>query len=429
MSRRIYLDYAATAPLSARARAAFLEASALTGNPSSLHTEGRRARLSLESARETIAAQARAQPSELIFTASGTEADNLALKGLFWTRRAQDPARRRILLTGIEHHAILDTAEWLESHEGALLEIVRVDDDGRADLDSARALLAAHPGEFALGTLMWANNEMGAVQPVREFTALCADHGVPVHSDAVQAFGSIPTDFPASGLATMAVSGHKVGAPVGIGALFVRRDVTLEPHTHGGGQERNLRSGTLNVASAAAFAAALRSPEHRDRDAERLRSLQSRLIEGVLAAIPNAVLNGPDPRVHPDLRLPGNVNVSFPGAEGDSILFLLDMAGFQTSTGSACTAGVARPSHVILAMSGDDVRSRGTQRFSLGIDTTPEDVDQLLAILPGIVERASAAGISARASSFETATTRARRGPADTLTAAAETRSSKETSA
>ncbi len=412
MTQRVYLDYAATSPLAPAAAEAFLEASALRGNPSSLHSEGRRARLSLESSRERIAAAAGAQTSELVFTGSGTEADNLAVKGLFWARAAQDPRRRRILLTGIEHHAVLDTVEWLERHEGAVVDVAAVGPDGVADLDSVRALLAAHPGDYALATLMWANNETGALQPVTEFTALCAEHGVPVHSDAVQAFGTVPTDFPSSGLATMAVSGHKLGAPVGIGALFVRRDVTVEAHTHGGGQERGIRSGTLNVAAAAAFAAALKTPEERD-EARRLRSLQARLIRRVRESIPEAVLNGPDPLERPDARLPGSVNLSFPGAEGDSILFLLDMAGFQTSTGSACTAGVPRPSHVILAMTGDEVRSRGTQRFSLGRDTTAEDVDHLADVLPGIIERARAAGISAGESRIETASTRARRERAD----------------
>lgn len=404
----MYLDYAATTPLRPEAREAFLEASALVGNPSSLHSGGRRSRLALESARERIAAAASAHPSEVIFTGSGTEADNLALKGLYWMRTAQHPQRRRILLTGIEHHAVLDTAEWLEAHEGAVLDLAPVDAEGVVDLDAVSALLAEHGPEYALATLMWANNEMGAIEPVAEFVRLCAEHGIPVHSDAVQAFGVIPTDFPASGLATMAVSGHKLGAPVGIGALFVRRDVALEPHLHGGGQERSLRSGTLSTASAAAFAAVLpSSASQRDDDAAALRVLQTRLIEGILEQIPAAVLNGPNPATAgASSRLPGNVNVSFPGVEGDSVLFLLDMAGFETSTGSACTAGVPRPSHVVLAMTGDEVRARGTQRFTLGIDTRPEDVDLLLARLPEIARQAMAAGLSARESTIETASTR-----------------------
>ena len=404
---RTYLDFAATAPLRDAARDAFLEASRLGANPSSLHSGGRRSRLSLDASRARLAAAAGADPSELVFTASGTEADNLALKGLYWARQAADPARRRILVSGIEHHAVLDTVEWLESREGAVVHLIPVDAEGTADIEAARRELEAHPGEFALATLMWANNEVGTVQPVRELVEACAPHGVPVHSDAVQAYGILPTPFAETGLASMAVSGHKLGAPVGIGALFVRRDAVLEPHTHGGGQERGIRSGTLNVAAAAAFAAVVpEGPEGRPEEAARLRALQGRLWEGVRQAVPGALLNGPDPVEHPDRRLPGILNLSFPGAEGDSLLFLLDMAGFETSTGSACTAGVPRPSHVVLAMSGDEERARGTQRFSLGIDTRAEDVDALLDVLPRIAEQAGAAGLAARPSGIETASTR-----------------------
>lgn len=406
---RTYLDFAATAPLRDAALEAYLEASRLGANPSSLHSGGRRARLSLDASRARLAAAAGADPSELVFTSSGTEADNLALKGLYWSRRAEDPARRRILVSGIEHPAVLDTVEWLEAHEGALVHLLPVDAEGTADVDAARRELDAHPGEFALATLMWANNEVGTVQPVRELVEACEPHGVPVHSDAVQAFGILPTPFAETGLASMAVSGHKLGAPVGIGALFVRRDAVLEPHTHGGGQERGIRSGTLNVAAAAAFAAVVpEGPQGRPDEAARLRTLQARLWAGVRESVSAAVLNGPDPLTAPERRLPGNLNLSFPGAEGDSLLFLLDMAGFETSTGSACTAGVPRPSHVVLAMSGDEERARGTQRFSLGIDTRPEDVDALLDVLPRIAEQAGAAGLAARPSGIETASTRGR---------------------
>ncbi|GAA1352384.1 cysteine desulfurase family protein [Falsarthrobacter nasiphocae] len=390
---RIYMDYAATAPLDPRALDAFVEASRRVGNPSSLHAGGRSARFALESSRERIAAAAGAHPSELIFTGSGTEADNLALTGLYRARRAADPTKRRILVTGIEHHAVLDVVDWLERREGAVVELVPVAEDGTVDLEAAEARLAAHPDEFALGTLMWANNEVGTLQPVCRFVELCASRGVPVHSDAVQALGTVGVDFAASGLATMAVSGHKCGAPVGIGALFVRRDVTLEPLLHGGGQERGLRSGTLDTAGAAAFAEALDVPEEeRVERSRRLAALSRRFAEGIEARIPWAVLNGLSPAEADAPRLPGIVNVSFPGADGDSILFLLDSAGVQTSTGSACTAGVARPSHVVLAMTGDEERARGTQRFSLGSGTTEADVDALLEILPAIAERARAAG-------------------------------------
>ncbi|WP_261377055.1 cysteine desulfurase family protein, partial [Micrococcus luteus] len=245
---RVHLDHAATTTVRPTALAALAEAAALPGNPASLHASGRRAKLHLEEARERIAAALGAHPPEVILTSGGTEADNLAVQGLYRARRAVAPERTRIVLTGIEHHAVLDVVDWLAAHEGAEPVLVPVDDDGRVDLAAWGAALAAAPERTALATLMWANNEIGTVQPVAEAARLAADHGIPLHTDAVQALGAVPVDFAASGAATLAVSGHKVGAPVGVGALFVRRDVTLEAVVHGGGQERRLRSGTVSVA-------------------------------------------------------------------------------------------------------------------------------------------------------------------------------------
>lgn len=398
-----YFDHAATTPMKPAAlealTAALTEAAPRLANPSSLHGSGRRARLAVDSARARLAAALGADASEVILTSGGTEADNLALKGLYWHRRDQDPRRRRILLTGIEHHAVLDTAEWLEAHEGAELVFAPVDAAGIVDVEAFAAQLAEAPESIALATLMWANNEIGAIQPVAEIAARCAEHGVPLHTDAVQAFGSepvgaAPVDFAASGAATLAVSAHKIGGPVGVGALLVRRDVALTPVLHGGGQERDIRSGTLDVAGLSAFAAvAEETVGTRAEETRRVAGLRDRLLEAV-EGLDGVQLRGPDPRSRPERRLANNLHFTVDGAEGDSLLFMLDMAGFDTATGSACTAGVPRPSHVLLAMGlGEDV-ARGAQRFTLGHTTTEDDVEALIAALPEIVSRARAAGMA-----------------------------------
>lgn len=401
----VYLDHAATTPLSPEALAALTRELARTGNPSSLHGSGRRARRAVEDAREALAAAAGAHPSEVIFTSGGTEADNLAVKGLYWSRVAEDPARRRILCSAVEHHAVLDTVEWLERHEGAEVTWLPVDGAGVLDLDVLEAELSRDPGTVALVTVMWANNEVGSIQPVRRIVELAHAAGVPVHSDAVQAFGSIPVDFKASGLDAMSVSGHKIGGPVGVGALLLGRSVKLTPVQHGGGQERDVRSGTLDTASIAAFAAAAEAVTAAlPAEAARIAALRDRLIDGIGRSIPEAVLRG----ARGDARLPGNAHFTFPGCEGDSLLFLLDLAGIESSTGSACTAGVPRPSHVLLAMGLDEDTARGAQRFSLGHASTEADVDALLAALPDAYARARQAGMAGHESSIQTAGTVAR---------------------
>jgi cysteine desulfurase len=401
----VYLDHAATTPLSAEALAALTRELSRTGNPSSLHSSGRRARRSVEDAREAIAAAAGAHPSEVIFTSGGTESDNLAVKGLFWSRSGEDPSRRRILCSAVEHHAVLDTVEWLERHEDAQVTWLPVDSDGVVDLEVLAAELARDPASIALVTVMWANNEVGTIQPVQRIVELAHAAGVPVHSDAVQAFGSLPVDFKASGLDAMSVSGHKIGGPVGVGALLLGRAIKLTPVQHGGGQERDVRSGTLDTASIAAFAAAAEAATVRlGAEAARITALRDRLIDGVLQRVPEAVLRGaPGPG-----RLPGNAHFTFPGCEGDSLLFLLDLAGVESSTGSACTAGVPRPSHVLLAMGLDEETARGAQRFTLGHASTEADVDALLAALPAAYERARQAGMAGHESSIQTAGTVAR---------------------
>lgn len=401
-----YLDHAATTPLSAEALAALTRELARTGNPSSLHGSGRRARRTVEDARESVAAAAGAHPSEVIFTSGGTEADNLAVKGLFWSRVAEDPARRRILCSAVEHHAVLDTVEWLERHEHADVTWLPVDSEGVVDLDVLGAELARDPGSIALVTVMWANNEVGTIQPVSRIVEMAHAAGVPVHSDAVQAFGSVEVDFKGSGLDAMSVSGHKIGGPVGVGALLLGRAVKLTPVQHGGGQERDVRSGTLDTASIAAFAAAAQGATSAlAAESSRIAALRDRLIDGVRQRVPEAVLRG----APGDGRLPGNAHFTFPGCEGDSLLFLLDLAGVESSTGSACTAGVPRPSHVLLAMGLDEETARGAQRFTLGHASTEADVEALLAALPDACARARQAGMAGHESSIQTAATVARR--------------------
>jgi cysteine desulfurase len=401
----VYLDHAATTPLSAEALAALTRELARTGNPSSLHSSGRRARRSVEDARETIAAAAGAHPSEVIFTSGGTESDNLAVKGLYWSRSGEHPGRRRILCSAVEHHAVLDTVEWLERHEGADVTWLPVDGEGVVDLAALKAELAREPDTIALVTVMWANNEVGSIQPVREIVELAHAAGVPVHSDAVQAFGSLPVDFRSSGLDAMSISGHKIGGPVGVGALLLGRAVKLTPVQHGGGQERDVRSGTLDTASIAAFAAAAEAAKARlATESARISALRDRLIDGVRQRVPEAVLRGAPGAG----RLPGNAHFTFPGCEGDSLLFLLDLAGVESSTGSACTAGVPRPSHVLLAMGLDEETARGAQRFTLGHASTEADVDSLLAALPDAYLRARQAGMAGHESTIQTAGTVAR---------------------
>jgi len=400
-----YLDHAATTPLSGAALAALTRELARTGNPSSLHGSGRRARRAVEDAREVIAAAAGAHPSEVIFTSGGTESDNLAVKGMYWSRVAEDPRRRRILCSAVEHHAVLDTVEWLERHEGAEVAWLPVDSQGVLDLAVLEAELSRDPESVALVTVMWANNEVGTIQPVRRVVELAHAAGVPVHSDAVQAFGSVPVHFKDSGLDAMSISGHKIGGPVGVGALLLGRSVKLTPVQHGGGQERDVRSGTLDTASIAAFAAAAEAViAALPAEAARIAALRDRLIEGVHERVPLAVLRG----APGGGRLPGNAHFTFPGCEGDSLLFLLDLAGIESSTGSACTAGVPRPSHVLLAMGLDEETARGAQRFSLGHASTEDDVDALLAALPEAYARARQAGMAGHESSIQTAGTAAR---------------------
>ncbi|SHM72815.1 cysteine desulfurase family protein [Actinacidiphila paucisporea] len=384
-----YFDHAATTPMLPEAVEAMTAHLTVTGNASALHAAGRRARRTVEESREALAAALGARPSEIVFTGGGTESDNLAVKGLFWSRRAADPRRIRVLASPVEHHAVLDAVHWLAEHEGALVEWLPVDAYGRVLPEALRAALESGPQDVALVTVMWANNEVGTILPVPALAEICAEFGVPMHSDAVQAFGQIPLDFAASGLDAMTVTGHKVGGPYGIGALVLRRDDTPVPLLHGGDQERS-RSGTLDVPAIAAFATAgALTAERREQYTAEIGALRDELVRGIRAAVPDAVLNG-DPA--PEGRIAANAHFTFPGCEGDALLLLLDAQGIACSTGSACTAGVAQPSHVLLAMGQSSSHARATLRFSLGHTTTPDEVAEVVRAIGPAVARARTAG-------------------------------------
>jgi cysteine desulfurase len=402
----IYLDYAATSPMPAPVLAEYVSALALVGNPASIHSAGQNSKRMLEEAREKVATSVGADSVEVTFTGGGTEAVNLGIKGLFWARNAERAerdrpiARPRILVPGGEHHATIDAVAWLARHEEAVIEWIPIDELGRIDLAALEAALesGAAADDIALVSLLLANNEVGTIQPVASVAALAARYGVPVHVDAIAAYGYLPIDFHALGVAALSISAHKVGGPVGIGALVIARSATVEPLLHGGNQQR-ARSGTQDAAGAVAFgvAAELATGElgagRLDPHITGLRVLRDRLVAGIRSAVPSAILRG-DPS--PAGRLPGNAHFTFPGCEGDSLLFLLDAAGFSVSTGSACQAGVPEASHVLMDMGVSEPDARGALRFTLGPSTTSAEVDALVAALPDAVARATKAGLAER---------------------------------
>ena len=394
MTDTVYLDHAASTPMYAEAVASMTAQLTQLGNPSSLHAHGRAARRVVEESRETIARALSCRPGEVVFTSGGTESDNLALKGLFWARRGRDPRRTRILSTSVEHHAVLDPLHWLAEHEGADVELLPVDDSGRLDVSALRASLERDPGSVALVSVMWANNEVGTVQPLADVVEIAHAHDIPVHTDAVQAVGQVPVDFAASGVDALTLTAHKAGGPYGVGALVVRRDLDVTPQLHGGGQERDIRSGTIDTPAIAGFATAIEiAVGNQAEHAARVAALRDALVTRIQQVVPDARVNG-DP--DPDLahRLPGNAHLTFPGCEGDSLLMLLDARGIACSTGSACSAGVPQPSHVLLAMGRDEEQARSSLRFSLGHTSTEADVDALGEAIGPVVERARAAGIA-----------------------------------
>ncbi len=356
------------------------------GNASSLHAAGREARKVVENGREMLAEMAGARPNDVIFTSGGTEADNLAVKGLYWSRRRADPRRTRILTSAVEHHAVLDPIRWLIEAEGAEVFWVPVDTKARIDVDALRSEIQREPETIAFISIMSANNEVGTLEPIAEVVSLADAYGIPVHSDCVQLFGKVPFDFESSGLALATLSAHKIGGPIGIGALLVKRGIDLVPVLHGGGQERDIRSGTLDTPAIAAFAAAAQSAiAQMANERVRLEGLRNDLISRVTALIPDARING-----EPDLnrRIPGVAHFTFPGAEGNALLLLLDAQGVQCSTGSACSAGVPRPSHVLLAMGMPESEARSSLRFSFGRTSSQADVDAVARVIIPVVERA-----------------------------------------
>jgi cysteine desulfurase len=389
----VYLDHAATTPMHPDAIAAMTAVLGTVGNASSLHTAGRTARRRMEESRETVATALGARPSEVIFTAGGTESDNLAIKGIYWARRDADPRRTRIITSAVEHHAVLDSVLWLAEHEGADITFLPTESDGSVTPAALRAALQAgdsDASDVALVSVMWANNEVGTVMAIDELAAVATEFDIPMHTDAVQAVGQIPVSFADSGCAAMSVAAHKFGGPAGVGALLLRRDTACVPLSHGGGQERDVRSGTPDVAGAMAMATAVRiAVDGLAANSERLRGLRDRLIEGVLAEIDDVVVNG-----SLEWRLPGNAHFTFRGCEGDSLLMLLDANGIECSTGSACTAGVSQPSHVLVAMGCDPAAVRGSIRLSLGHTSVQADIDAALQVLPGAVERARRAALA-----------------------------------
>ncbi|WP_448627273.1 cysteine desulfurase family protein [Geodermatophilus sp. URMC 64] len=394
-----YLDHAATTPVLPEVLTAMTEQLGRVGNASSLHASGRAARRVAEQSRERLAEALGARPSEVLFTSGGTESDNLAVKGLFWARRSADSRRRRIVVSPAEHHAVLDSVEWLAKHDGAEITWLSLEPSGRVLPDALHDALGDGT-DVAVASVMWANNEIGTVSDVAALADVAHAVEVPLHTDAVQAVGQVPVAFAASGADALTMTGHKLGGPMGAGVLLLRRDAECTPLLHGGGQERDVRSGTLDVAAIVGLQVATTTAvAAREERAGRLAQLRDRLVAGVVERVPDVQLNGApldDEIAGGPGRLPGNAHLSFAGAEGDALLMLLDARGVECSTGSACSAGVARPSHVLLAVGADSDRARSSLRFSLGHTSVDADVDALLEVIAPVVERARRAGMGAR---------------------------------
>ncbi len=385
----IYFDHAATTPMVDEAIAALNEQITHLGNPSSLHTAGRATRKDLEEARESLAKIIGCVPSEIIFTGSGTEANNCAIKGIFWKRREEDLQRKVIIVSSIEHHAILDPAQWLQEHDGAEIIYVPVNNHGVVDLDFIKKTLAERQAEIALISVMHSNNEVGSLQPISKIVEMAKEYLIPVHTDAVQSFGKVPFSFASLGVTAATLSAHKIGGPLGIGALVLKRGLDITPILHGGGQERDIRSGTLNAPAIVSFAAAAdRAIKTLVERATSISALRQKLIDTVQSFIPDARVNGVNGGSD---HLPGIANITFPGTESDALLLLLDAEGIASSTGSACSAGVAQPSHVLIAMGLSERDARSSLRFSLGSTNTVGDIQYLGSVITSVVERSRAA--------------------------------------
>ena len=384
---RVYFDNAATTPINGVALQAFVEQARELGNPSSLHGYGREVRKSVEEAREKIASLVGCEASEVVFTGSGTEANNLAIKGIFWKRRSEDEKRRVIITTAFEHHAILDPVHWLAAVEGAEVIEIPVTRDGYINIEFFRSAIENRSNEIALVSVIHANNEIGTIQPIAEIVKIAENFSIPVHTDAIQSFGKIPFSFSELGLFAMTISAHKLGGPVGVGALILKRGVDVTPLLHGGGQERDIRSGTINAAAIVAFASAAQTAvRNREKNALYVSSLRDALKETIKADVPDAIFNTGDGEC-----LPGILNVRFPNTESDSLLLLFDGEGIACSTGSACSAGVQQPSHVLLAMGLSEKEARSSLRFSLGPENSRSDIDYFHTCIKRVIERARAA--------------------------------------
>jgi len=380
----IYLDHAATAPINEAALSALTTAMLKLGNASSIHTPGRSVRKDVEDARHRLSELTGATPSEIIFTGSGTEANNLAIKGFFW----QSPKRNLIVTSAFEHHAILDPIEWLVEHEGAEAVFIPITSSGVIDLDFLKELVAKRGAEIALISVMHSNNELGSIQPIAEVVKIAGD--IPVHTDAVQSFGKVEFDFDALGVTAATISAHKIGGPLGVAALILKRGLDLTPILHGGGQEREIRSGTLNAPAIVAFTAAAEvAIRDRTENFRRIRELRDYFIDGLKRAVPDVHINSVA-----DPALPGIVNATFPGTESDALLLLLDSEGISCSAGSACSAGVPRPSHVLVALGLSETDADASLRISIGTTNTKSELDQVLKVLPSVVERARAAFVA-----------------------------------
>jgi cysteine desulfurase len=376
----IYLDHAATTPMNPAAIEAMSNAMAIIGNPSSLHADGRAVRKYVEDARDVLAKSIGCAASEIIFTGSGTEANNIAIKGIYWQRNSEK-SRPVIVTSAIEHQAVLEPAQWLAEHEGAQHISIPVTADGVINLDALRLIVAEHGDAIALISVMHSNNETGAIQPIADVVTIAGD--IPVHSDAIQSWQKVELSFKELGLFAMSLSGHKVGGPIGIGILVLRRGIDIPALIHGGGQEREIRSGTVNAPSIVALATAVSKNTYSSHDVAALRHSFER---GVAHVVSEATINATDAD-----RLPGISSVTIPGALNETLLLLLDGEKISCSTGAACTAGVHRPSHVLEAMGLDEDAVMSTLRFSFGSTTTQSDVDAVIAALPGVVAKARSA--------------------------------------
>jgi cysteine desulfurase len=388
----VYLDHAATSPIRASVLALYVATLSEIGNPASVHSFGQHSRQILEQAREEIAKAINCDRNEVIFTSGGTESDNLAIKGIYWDVNSKDPSKNVIISAAAEHHAVLDAINWLVDSQSAELYLIPSDDQGVLDIAALESYLEQNAARVALISVMWANNEIGVIHPISEITTLAKSYQIPVHSDAIAALGHIPVDFAESGLAAMTITGHKLGGPVGSGALILRRDQKLTPVNHGGGQERNLRSGTPDASSAAALALTITEAVSEQGElAARHKIMTERLIAGVKQIADDVVVSAENVP-----RLPNNAHFIFPGCLGDSLLFLLDSDGVSISTGSACTAGVNGPSHVVLSLGASNDEAMGTLRITLGHSTKDQDIEAFLKALPKAYEGAKNAGLTRR---------------------------------